>query len=39
MVQKGVGDKELNTLEKAVKSKLEATVSRQIQQQFKTSTM
>uniref|UniRef100_A0A0V0J0S6 Putative enhancer of mRNA-decapping protein 4-like n=1 Tax=Solanum chacoense TaxID=4108 RepID=A0A0V0J0S6_SOLCH len=35
--QKGVGDKAVNQLEKAVNSKLEATVARQIQAQFQTS--
>ncbi|XP_059284036.1 enhancer of mRNA-decapping protein 4-like [Lycium ferocissimum] len=35
--QKGVGDKAVNQLEKAVTSKLEATVARQIQAQFQTS--
>lgn len=37
MVQRGVGDKAVNQLEKAVNSKLEATVARQIQAQFQTS--
>lgn len=36
-LQKGVGDKVLNQLEKSVSSKLEATVARQIQAQFQTS--
>ncbi|KAJ8542800.1 hypothetical protein K7X08_005323 [Anisodus acutangulus] len=35
--QKGVGDKAVNQLEKAVNSKLEATVAKQIQAQFQTS--
>nr|GEX89864.1 hypothetical protein [Tanacetum cinerariifolium] len=35
--QRGVGDKAVNQLEKTVNSKLEATVSRQIQTQFQTS--
>lgn len=35
--QKGVGDKAVNQLEKAVNAKLEATVARQIQAQFQTS--
>ncbi|KAF3667436.1 Varicose-related protein, partial [Capsicum annuum] len=35
--QKGVGDKSVSQLEKAVNSKLEATVARQIQAQFQTS--
>ncbi|KAI3810169.1 hypothetical protein L1987_19779 [Smallanthus sonchifolius] len=35
--QRGIGDKAVNQLEKAVNSKLEATVSRQIQVQFQTS--
>ncbi|XP_004296126.1 PREDICTED: enhancer of mRNA-decapping protein 4-like [Fragaria vesca subsp. vesca] len=35
--QRGVGDKAVNQLEKSVNSKLEATVSRQIQTQFQTS--
>ncbi|KAF8409801.1 hypothetical protein HHK36_005880 [Tetracentron sinense] len=35
--QRGVGDKAVNQLEKAVNSKLEATVARQIQAQFQTS--
>ncbi|XP_062017005.1 enhancer of mRNA-decapping protein 4 isoform X2 [Rosa rugosa] len=35
--QRGVGDKAVNQLEKSVNSKLEATVSRQIQAQFQTS--
>ncbi|KAK9057166.1 hypothetical protein SSX86_024533 [Deinandra increscens subsp. villosa] len=35
--QRGIGDKALNQLDKAVNSKLEATVSRQIQVQFQTS--
>ena len=37
ILQKGVGDKALNQLEKSVSSKLEATVARQIQAQFQTS--
>lgn len=36
-LQKGVGDKAVNQLEKSVCSKLEATVTRQIQVQFQTS--
>lgn len=36
-MQKGVGDKAVNQLEKSVNSKLEATVARQIQAQFQTS--
>ncbi|KAL8205746.1 hypothetical protein R6Q57_009297 [Mikania cordata] len=35
--QRGIGDKAVNQLDKAVNSKLEATVSRQIQAQFQTS--
>ncbi|KAI3675738.1 hypothetical protein L1987_85330 [Smallanthus sonchifolius] len=35
--QRGIGDKAVNQLDKAVNSKLEATVSRQIQVQFQTS--
>lgn len=34
--QRGVGDKAVNQLDKSVSSKLEATVSRQIQMQFQT---
>lgn len=37
MVQRGVGDKAVNQLEKSVNSKLEATVARHIQTQFQTS--
>lgn len=37
MVQRGVGDKAVNQLEKSVNSKLEATVARHIQAQFQTS--
>lgn len=37
MVQKGVGDKAVNQLEKSVNSRLEATVARQILTQFQTS--
>ncbi|KAF9588399.1 hypothetical protein IFM89_009414 [Coptis chinensis] len=37
VMQKGVGDKAVNNLEKSVNSKLEATVARQIQVQFQTS--
>lgn len=37
VVQRGVGDKAVNQLEKSVNSKLEATVARQIQTQFQTS--
>lgn len=37
MVQKGVGDKAVNQLEKSVYAKLEATVARQIQAQFQAS--
>jgi enhancer of mRNA-decapping protein 4 len=36
-LQRGVGDKAVNQLEKSVNSKLEATVARQIQTQFQTS--
>lgn len=36
-MQRGVGDKAVNQLEKSVYTKLEATVSRQIQAQFQTS--
>lgn len=36
-MQRGVGDKAVNQLEKSVSSKLEATVARQIQAQFQTS--
>jgi enhancer of mRNA-decapping protein 4 len=36
-LQRGVGDKAVNQLEKSVNSKLEATVARQIQAQFQTS--
>lgn len=36
MLQRGVGDKAVNQLEKSVNSKLEATVARQIQAQFQT---
>lgn len=36
-LQRGIGDKAVNQLEKTVNSKLEATVSRQIQAQFQTS--
>lgn len=36
-MQKGVGDKAVNQLEKSVNSKLEVTVARQIQAQFQTS--
>ncbi|KAJ0733992.1 putative transcription factor WD40-like family [Helianthus annuus] len=35
--QRGIGDKAVNQVDKAVNSKLEATVSRQIQAQFQTS--
>ncbi|XP_061992761.1 enhancer of mRNA-decapping protein 4-like [Rosa rugosa] len=35
--QRGVGDKAVNQLEKSVNSKLDATVSRQIEAQFQTS--
>lgn len=37
MLQRGVGDKVVNQLEKSVSTKLEATVARQIQAQFQTS--
>ena len=37
MLQRGVGDKALNQVEKSINSKLEATVARQIQVQFQTS--
>lgn len=37
VLQRGVGDKAVNQLEKSVNAKLEATVSRQIQAQFQTS--
>lgn len=36
-LQKGVGEKAVNQLDKTVSSKLEATVARQIQLQFQTS--
>ena len=36
-MQRGVGDKAVNQLEKLVNSKLEATVARTIQAQFQTS--
>jgi hypothetical protein len=36
-MQKGVGDKAVNQLEKSVSSKLEGSVTRQIQAQFQTS--
>ncbi|KAK2969230.1 hypothetical protein RJ640_003464 [Escallonia rubra] len=39
MVHRGVGDKAVNQLEKSVNSKLEATVARQIQSQFHTSSI
>lgn len=37
LVQKGLGDKMLNQLEKSVNSKLESAMARQIQTQFQTS--
>jgi hypothetical protein len=36
-MQKGVGDKAVNQLEKSISSKLEGSVTRQIQAQFQTS--
>lgn len=36
-MQKGVGDKAVNQLEKSISSKLEASVARQILAQFQTS--
>lgn len=36
-MQRGIGDNVINQLEKIVNTKLEATVSRQIQVQFQTS--
>ena len=36
-MQRGIGDKTVNQLEKSVNSKLEASVARQIQIQFQTS--
>lgn len=36
-VQKGVGEKSVNQLEKVVSAKLEGSVTRQIQAQFQTS--
>lgn len=37
LLQRGVGDKAVNQLERSVNSRLEATVGRQIQAQFQTS--
>lgn len=37
ILQKGVGEKAVNQLEKSVSSKLEASLARQIQAQFQTS--
>ena len=37
ILQKGVGERAVNQLEKSVSSKLEATVARQIQAQYQTS--
>lgn len=37
MLQRGVGDKAVNMLERSVNTRLEATVGRQIQAQFQTS--
>lgn len=37
MLQRGVGDKAVNQLEKSINVKLETTVARQIQAQFQTS--